>query len=68
MHAQMLKTKAMSKDQRENAEKEIIQIYLYLISRTNYDPMVIEIMKLSALSNVKRRYKLGEPWSIVDDF
>jgi hypothetical protein len=55
----------MTKDQLENAEKEIKQIYLYLISRTNYDPMVIEVMKLSALSNVYSRYKLGEPWSIA---
>ena len=66
MHAKRMETKPMTKDQLESAEKEIKQIYLYLISRTNYDPMVIEVMKLSALSNVYSRYRFGEPWTIVD--
>ena len=65
MYAKRMKTKPMTKDQLEQVNEEITQIYLFLISRTNYDPMVIEIMKLSALSNVDRRYKSGEPWTIV---
>ena len=66
MYVKRIRTKLMTKDQLENAEKEIIQIYFYLISCTNYDPMVIEIMKLSALSNVRRRYKSGETRAVVD--
>ena len=66
MYAKRMKTKPMTKVQLEQVNEEITQIYLFLISRTNYDPMVIEIMKLSALSNVYRRYKSGEPWIMVD--
>ena len=66
MYAKRMKTKPMTKVQLEQVNEEITQIYLFLISRTNYDPMVIEIMKLSALSNVYRRYKFGEPWIMVD--
>jgi hypothetical protein len=43
-------------------KKQIIQTYLYLVSRTGYDPKVIEVMKLSALADVQRRYEAGEPW------
>lgn len=52
----------MNEEQLEKIKKQIIQIYLYLVSRTGYDPNVIEIMKLSALSDVQRRYEAGEPW------
>ena len=51
----------MNEDQLEYVKKEIIQAYLFLISHTKNDPMVVEIMKLSALTDVQRRYEAGEP-------
>ena len=54
--------KPMNEDQLEDVKKQIVQTYLYLVSRTGYDPKVIELMKLSALANVQRRFEAGEPW------
>jgi len=54
--------KPMSEDELEKVKKRIIQTYLFLISHTGYDPKVIEVMKLSALADVQRRYETGEPW------
>ena len=54
--------KPMDKDQLEYIKKQIIQTYLFLISHTGYDPKVVEIIKLSALADVQRRYQMGEPW------
>ena len=54
--------KPMNEEQLEDIKKEIVRIYLYLISRTGYDPQVIEVMKLSALADVQRRFEAGEPW------
>ena len=62
MNTDQMKTKPMNKDQLEQIKKEIIKTYLYLVSRTVYDPNVIEIMKLSALADVQRRYEAWEPW------
>jgi hypothetical protein len=56
------KPQPMNMDQLEEVKKKIIQTYLYLVSRTGYDPKVIEIMKLSALADVQRRYEAREPW------
>ena len=56
------KQQPMSEDQLEHIKWQIIQIYLFLISHTGYDPKVVEIMKLSALSDVQRRYESGESW------
>jgi len=52
----------MNEDQLKDIKNQIIQTYLYLVSRTGYDSKVIEIMKLSALADVQRRYMAGEPW------
>ena len=52
----------MNTDQLTDVKKQIVQTYLYLVSRTGYDPKVIEVMKLSALADVQRRYEAGEPW------
>ena len=52
----------MNENQLAEVKKKIIQTYLYLVSRTGYDPKVIEIMKLSALADVQRRYEAREPW------
>ena len=52
----------MTEEQLEKIKDQIIQTYLYLVSRTGYDPNIIEIMKLSALADVQRRYEAGETW------
>ncbi|MFC1578050.1 hypothetical protein ACFL36_03455 [Thermodesulfobacteriota bacterium] len=62
MNTDQIKPQPMAKDQLEDIKKEIVQTYLYLVSRTGYDPKVIEIMKLSALADAQRRYEAGEPW------
>ena len=62
MNTGQINQHAMNENQLEDIKKQIIQTYLYLISRTGYDPTVIEVMKLSALENVQRRYETGEPW------
>ena len=62
MNTDQMKPQPMNEDQLEDIKKEIIQTYLYLVSRTGYDPKVIEIMKLSALADLQRRYEAGEPW------
>ena len=54
--------KPMNEDQLEYVKKEIIKSYFFLISHTTHDPGVIEIMKLSALSDAQKRYEAGEPW------
>ena len=62
MNTKQIKPKPMTEDQLESVKKEIIQIYFFLISKTGHDPMIVEVMKLSALANVQRRYETGEPW------
>ena len=62
MNSDQMKRQPMNEDQLEEIRKKIIQTYLFLISRTGYDPNVMEIMKLSALADVQRRYEAGEPW------
>ncbi len=62
MGTDQMKQPAMNADQLAEVKKQIVQIYLYLVSRTGYDPKVIEVMKLSALADVQRRYEAGEPW------
>lgn len=55
-------SKPMDEGQLEYIKKEIKKTYLYLISHTAYDPVVVEIMKLSGLADVQRRYEAGEIW------
>jgi hypothetical protein len=62
MHTDLMIPKSMDEDELEKVKKNIIQTYLFLISHTGYDPQVIELMKLSALADVQRRYEAGEPW------
>jgi hypothetical protein len=62
MNTHQINQSAMNADQLDGIKKQIIQTYLYLVSRTGYDPKVIEVMKLSALADVQRRYEAGEPW------
>ena len=62
MNTHQMKQPAMNEGQLEDIKKQIVQTYLYLVSRTGYNPKVIEVMKLSALADVQRRYEAGEPW------
>ena len=59
--------KSMDKDQLEYVKNEIKKTYLYLIGHSRFDPEVIEIMKLAALSFVQRRYEAGETWQQTFD-
>jgi len=52
----------MTEDQLEYVKNEIIHIYLFLISNSGHNPMVVELMKLSALADVQKRYETKEPW------
>jgi len=62
MNTDQMKPQPMNENQLEDVKRQIIQTYLYLVSRTGYDPRVVEIMKLSALADVQRRFEAGEPW------
>ena len=52
----------MMEDQLAYVKKQIIKTYLFLISHTEHDPKVVEVMKLSALADVQKRFEAGEPW------
>ena len=62
MNTKQMRPRPMTEDQLESVKKEIIQIYFFLISKTGHDPMIVEVMKLSALADLQRRYETGEPW------
>jgi hypothetical protein len=62
MNTDAMKLKPINEDQLEYIKKQIIQTYLFLISKTGFDSEVIEVMKLAALANVQRRYEAREPW------
>ena len=62
MNTEQIKPEPMSEDQLKGIKKQIIQTYLFLIGKTDYDPEVIEVMKLAAMADVQRRYEAGEPW------
>ena len=64
MNAKQMRPTPMTKDQLEYVKKEITRIYLFLISKTGHNPMIIELMKLSALADVQKRYETKEPWLI----
>jgi hypothetical protein len=62
MNTEQIKPEPMSEIQLKGIKKQIIQTYLFLIGKTDYDPEVIEVMKLAAMADVQRRYEAGEPW------
>jgi len=62
MHEKWMEPEPMTEDQLEYIKKEIKKTYLFLIGHTEHDPMVVEIMKLSALVDVQRRFDNREPW------
>ena len=52
----------MTKKQLDFVKAEIENAYLHLIGKSQIDPAVIELMKLSALAEAQRRYESKEPW------
>ena len=62
MNTKQMRPRPMTEDQLESVKKEITRIYFSLISKTGHDPMIVEVMKLSALADLQRRYETGEPW------
>jgi hypothetical protein len=62
MNTDQIKPQPMNADQLEEIKKHIHRTYLFLISHSGHDPKVIELIKLSALADVQRRYEAGEPW------
>ena len=62
MNTKRMKPRPMTADQLEYVKKEITRIYFFLISKTGHDPMIVELMKLSALAYIQKRYETGEPW------
>jgi hypothetical protein len=62
MNTKQMRPTPMTEDQLEHVKKEITRIYFFLISKTVYDPMIVELMKLSALADVQKRYETKEPW------
>ena len=62
MNTNQTKPEPMMADQLVYIKKQIIKTYLFLISHTEHDPQVVEVMKLSALADVQKRYEAGEPW------
>ena len=62
MRIERMNPQLMNEGELELIKKQIVKIYLFLISHTEHDPKVVEVMKLSALADVQRRYEAGEPW------
>jgi hypothetical protein len=56
MNTDQIRLQPMNEDQLEDVKKEIVQTFLFLVSRTGYDLQVVEVMKLSALADVQRRF------------
>jgi hypothetical protein len=57
MNTKQMEPTPMTEDQLEYVKKEITRIYFFLISKTGHDPMIVELMKLSALADVQKRYE-----------
>lgn len=62
MNTDLTKQKPINEDQLKYIKKQIKQMHFFLISYTEHDPKVVEVMKLSALADVQRRYEVGKPW------
>ena len=61
MNTKQTNPEPMMQDQLVYVREQIIKTYLFLISHTEHDPKVVEVMKLSALADVQRRFEAGEP-------
>lgn len=56
-----IKPEPMIENQLKYIQNEIKKTCLFLIGYTDHDPKVFEIMKLSALADVQRRFENREP-------
>ena len=51
----------MTKEQHEFIKHEVQKAYLFLLCNSEIDPVVVELMKLSAIAEADRRYRSKEP-------
>ena len=51
-----------NEDQIEYVKKEIVREYLHPMSHPGPGPKVVELIKLSSLADMQRRYGAVEPW------
>jgi hypothetical protein len=54
--------RVMTKEQLEKIKNEINRAYLFLLSKSDIDPQVIELIKLATLSDAQKRFDANEPW------
>ena len=54
MNTKQMRPTPMTEDQLEAVKKEITQIYLFLISKSEHNPMVVELMKLDIICRVQK--------------
>jgi len=52
----------LTEDKYKQIKDKINKTHLFLITHSGHDPRIIELMKLSALAEVQRKYQTGEPW------
>jgi hypothetical protein len=52
----------LTQDQYIEIKKQINKTHLFLITHSCHDPRIVELMKLSALAEVQRKYQTEEPW------
>ncbi len=62
MNTELADPTPLNADQLMDIKKQINKTYLYLITHSGHNPRIIELMKLSALAEVQRKYQTGEPW------
>ena len=62
INTKQIRSTPMTEDQLDYVKKEITRIYFFLISKTGHDPIIVELMKLSALADVQKKYETKEPW------
>ena len=55
----------ITKEQLKFIRSEVNRVYLFILGKSDIDPVVIELMKLSALAETNRRYRLKEPWRFI---
>jgi len=52
----------LNETQLKEIKNKINKTHLFLITHSGHDPRIVELMKLSALAEVQRKYQTGEPW------
>jgi hypothetical protein len=62
MHTAITEPAPLNADQLMELKRQINKTYLFLITHSGHNPRIIELMKLSALAEVQRKYQSGEPW------